>query len=103
MNNLTVIQLVLPDSIVPKTTVSKNFFKSPNLKTMLFSFAKGEELSNHSSKKDAILHVLNGSGTFVAEHETVTLSEGTWIHIPAELTHCVQAEAELHFLLYLVG
>jgi quercetin dioxygenase-like cupin family protein len=103
MNKLTIIQLTQPDSVVPKTTISKNFFKSPNLKTMLFSFAEGEELSNHSSKKDAILHVLNGNGTFATEQETVSLSEGTWIHIPAELTHRVEAGTELHFLLYLVG
>lgn len=103
MSTLTHFELSVPEHIEQKATVSKNFFKSDGFKAMLFSFAAGEELSDHSSKKQAVLHVLQGTGIFSTSDETVKLDTNTWIHIPAEKVHRVLAESELHFLLYLIG
>lgn len=103
MINLSHFDLTIPENIEEKATISKNFFKSDGFKAMLFSFASGEELSDHSSKKQAALHVLKGSGEFSTTDETVKLEKDTWIHIPAEKVHRVSATTELHFLLYIIG
>lgn len=103
MENLTHFVLETPDSIQTQSTLSKNFFKSENFRAMMFSFAVDEELTEHSSKKTAILHVLSGTGTFGTDKEVVDLKPNAWIHIPADLKHWVKAKEELHFLLYLIG
>ncbi len=103
MKTLTTFILSVTADIAEKSTISKNFFKTDGFRAMMFSFAAGEELTDHSSKKQGILHVLSGKGVFATESETVQLEENSWIHIPAELTHRVKAESDLHFLLYLVG
>lgn len=102
MSDITVHQLNLPVTTEAKSTLSKNFFKSDVFKTMLFTFDAGEELSDHSSKKNAVLHVLSGNGNFSILDETVALSPGTWINIPPNVTHRVEAHSVLHFLLYLI-
>lgn len=89
--------------VAENSTISKNFFKSDTFRAMSFSFAAGEELSDHSSKKQAVLHVLSGTGVFETETEKIDLHTHVWIHIPAELTHRVKAASDLHFLLYLIG
>lgn len=102
MSKITVHHLILPEKTEEKSTLSKNFFKSDVLKTMLFSFDSGEELSDHSSKKNAVLHVLSGNGRFSTSEDIVDLQAGTWINIPPDVTHRVEAHSVLHFLLYLI-
>ncbi len=103
MQNLTHFKLTIPETIEKETTISRNFFKADHFKAMIFSFAEGEELSDHSSKKQAVLHVLSGTGLFETETESIQLEVNTWISIPAGKVHCVKADKTLHFLLYIIG
>jgi quercetin dioxygenase-like cupin family protein len=103
MKTLTTFSVSPPNDVEEQSTISKNFFKSDGFRAMMFSFAAGEELTDHSSKKQAVLHVLSGSGVFETDTEKIDLQTHVWIHIPAECTHRVKAESDLHFLLYLVG
>ena len=102
MKTITVTQIDLQKAVEKDSTIAKNFFNMDFLKVMTFSFDAGQELSDHSSKREAILHVLEGTGTFATEAEQVNLKPGTWIHIPSTLTHRVNATTTLHFLLYLI-
>lgn len=103
MEKLTHFELVPPTLVEENATISKNFFKSENLRAMLFSFAKDEELTDHSSKKQAVLFVIKGTGEFGTAEETVELKPNVWVHIPAGLTHRVKAFTELHFTLSMFG
>lgn len=103
MNKLTHFELIPPTLVEENATISKNFFKSEKFRAMLFSFAKGEELTDHSTKRECALFVLKGTGEFATKDETVELKPNVWIHIPSGVNHQVKAFTELHFTLYLIG
>lgn len=94
----------LTDSItdIPSDSiVSKTVFKSDNQKAILFGFAAGQELSDHTSSLNAILHIIKGEGLIRVEGETISANMGTWIHLQPEVVHSVIASSELFMLLYL--
>ena len=44
--------------------VSKTLAQNPYVSLTLFAFSKGEEISTHDSKGDAMVYVLEGTGKF---------------------------------------
>lgn len=94
-------QLVLPE---PNTDsiLSQTIFNNDSVKVTLFSFVAGQELSQHTASKPALLHILQGSAVLGLAEDILEAKTGTWIHLPAHLPHSVPAKTELHFLLTLV-
>jgi len=79
--------------------VSKSIVENDHHKIILFCFAPGQELSEHTASVPAVIHVLRGKGTVKlggAVHET---GAGQLYYMPANLRHAVVAEDELVFLL----
>jgi len=74
------------DAVISKTLLQK---KTGNL--TLFSFAQGQGLSEHTSPFDAVAQVIEGTGTFIIDKETITVNEGEMIILPARIPHDVQA------------
>ena len=95
-NIINSINEIPSDSIVSKTV-----FKSEKQKAILFGFAAGQELSDHTSALNAILHIIKGEGVIRVEGETISANPGTWIHLQPEVVHSVIASSELFMLLYL--
>lgn len=91
-----VIQEIQPDSIVSRT-----LFNTKEVKTILFGFAVGQELSEHTASKPAILHFLRGRAQLTLGENVVQAEEGTIVQMPAHLPHSVSAETEVLMLLYL--
>jgi quercetin dioxygenase-like cupin family protein len=85
------------DSILSQTVYSDD-----TVKVTLFSFAMGQELSQHTASKPALLHVLRGSAVLGLGEDTLEAKAGTWVHMPAHLPHSVSAKTNLHFLLTLL-
>jgi quercetin dioxygenase-like cupin family protein len=91
----------LPD-IPPDSIVSRTFYSDQSLKAILFGFAAGQELSEHTAARPAILHFLQGEARLtLGDHET-TAGPGTWVHMPPHLSHSICAETTVVMLLYLV-
>lgn len=84
------------DSIVSRTLVNEG-----GLRCVLFGFAPGQELTEHTSPMAATLHVLAGAGTVTLGEETHPVQAGTWIYMPPHLPHAVRAQDRLVLLLTL--
>lgn len=83
--------------------VSRTFFTADGLKAILFGFAPGQELSEHTAAVPAVLHFLRGRARLTLGGKTGSASPGTWAYLPARLPHSVLAEEEIEMLLLMLG
>lgn len=60
---------------------------------ILFSFAPGQSLPDHKAAHPIIVQTLRGQLNFTYGEETVTLTPGTIVHLPAYEVHKVEAAA----------
>ena len=84
-------------SIVSKTIIDK---KSGTI--TLFAFDKGQNLSEHTTPFDALVHVLDGTAELIIGGKTVRVSTGQFCIMPAEIPHAVNAPEKFKMLLSLV-
>ena len=104
MNSLCTILANLGDEIVPPAdgTLSRTVHQDDHLKAVLFGFATGQELSEHTASTPAIMHFLSGEAEVTLGSESVRASGGTWIHMPPQLPHSVRAQTPVVMLLLLL-
>jgi hypothetical protein len=55
------------------------------LKAVIFGFAHGEELSEHTASMPAVLHFLQGEAKRMLGDEPVEAKPGTWVHLTLRL------------------
>ena len=85
---------------VPEATiVSRLLHHDLHVKVTLFGFAPGQELTEHTSSKPAIMQVIEGSGTFAFGGEVHEVGAGSWAHMAPSVPHTVTARTRLVFLL----
>jgi quercetin dioxygenase-like cupin family protein len=85
-----------------KGILSRTLYNDARLKAVLFGFAQGEELSEHTASMPAVLHFLRGEARLTLGDDTVQAKPGTWVHMPAGLKHSIQAQTPLAMLLLLL-
>lgn len=83
--------------------LSQTFVDTPALRLVLFGFAAGEELSEHTAARPAVVHVLAGEGTAVVGGTVHRVAAGSWFHMPARMPHSIRAEKPLTMALYLLA
>lgn len=93
----------LLSEIPEDSIVSRTFHSDDNLKAILFGFAPGQELSEHTSALPAILHFLSGEAHLTLGEEVSLAQAGTWVHMPASLPHSVKANTSVLMLLLLLN
>jgi quercetin dioxygenase-like cupin family protein len=81
---------------------SQTLYDGPDLRLVLFAFAPGEELSEHTAARPAVVHVLDGEGDAVVGGERRALGPGTWFRMPARMPHSIRARTPLRLALYLL-
>jgi quercetin dioxygenase-like cupin family protein len=96
------LSALAPD-IPADSIVSRTFFTADGLKAILFGFARGQELSEHTAAVPAVLHFLRGRARLTLGGKTGSASPGTWAYLPARLPHSVLAEEEVEMLLLMLG
>lgn len=96
------LSAALPE-IPPDSIVSRTFYTDEQLKAILFGFAPGQELSEHTAARPAVIHFLQGTARLTLGGQETTARPGTWVHMPAHLPHSVHAETPVVMLLYLVA
>ena len=79
--------------------VSRTLYNDPVVKVILFGFAPGQELSEHTSARRAMLHFLDGRAQVVLGDETFEAKAGTFVYMPPHLMHSVTAQEETRMLL----
>jgi quercetin dioxygenase-like cupin family protein len=81
---------------------SQTLYDGPDLRLVLFAFAPGEELSEHTAARPAVVHVLDGEGDADVGGERHPLAPGTWFRMPARMPHSIRARTPLRMALYLL-
>ena len=92
------ISEIPPDSIISRTVYQDN-----HLKVILFGFAPGQELSEHTASKKAIIHILSGKASLLLGSDNYEAGEGTWTQMDPLLPHSIKASTRLTMLLYLIN
>jgi quercetin dioxygenase-like cupin family protein len=92
------ISEIPPDSIVSRTLVN-----TPEVKVILFGFAAGQELSEHTAARPALLHFLRGQAKLTLGSDSYHAKQGTFVQMPARLPHSVLADTEVVMLLIMVA
>jgi quercetin dioxygenase-like cupin family protein len=87
---------------IPKDSIiSRTFHEDERLKVIIFGFAEGQELSEHTASQPAMLMFLEGEAELTLGDEVHEAHSGTWVHMPARLTHGVKAKTQMLMLLVL--
>ena len=87
----------------PDSIVSRTFYKDEQVNAILFSFDAGQELSEHTASKAAIIQIVEGEATVTLGDDVHELSAGAWIHMPPRLKHSIIAKTQLIMLLLMVS
>ena len=85
-----------------KGILSRTLFSDDRLKVVLFGFAQGEELSEHTASMPAVLHFLQGEARLTLGDDTLEAISGTWVHMLKGLRHSIQAKTPVVMLLLLL-
>ena len=93
----------LLSEISPDTIISRTIYADDQFKGVLFGFAEGQELSEHTAAKPAILQFLAGEAQLVLGEDVFEARPGTWVHMPAHLPHSVLAQTPVVMLLLLLS
>lgn len=79
--------------------VSRSIHQDDNLKVILFAFAAGQELSEHTSPQIATLHFIQGEADLTLGEEKLSAQAGTWAYMPPKLPHSIKAKTSVLMLL----
>lgn len=101
MTDYTVVENLseVLEGIQPDSIISRTFYKGEQLKAIAFGFDTGQALSEHTSSKTAIIHLIEGEATVTLGDERYELKAGAWVHMPANLKHSVHAKTPVVMLL----
>jgi quercetin dioxygenase-like cupin family protein len=83
-------------------TLSRTLYVDDRLKVVLFGFAAGQELSEHTAATPAIMHFLRGDAEVTLGGTSVSAQSGSWIHMPPQLQHSIRAKSPTVMLLLLL-
>lgn len=84
-------------------TLSRTLHHDDAVKVVVFGFAGGEELSEHTSSRPALIQVVRGELELTLAGQAVTAREGAWIHMTPGLRHAVRARTPAVMLLTLLS
>lgn len=96
MNNyqlITDLGAALP-TLPVDSIVSRTLSQTPTVRVILFGFAAGQELSEHSTPMVATLHFLTGRATLTLGEEQFEVGPGAWVQMPPKLLHSIRAHEE---------
>ncbi len=82
--------------------VSKTVLKKQTGNISLFSFDKGEALSEHTAPFDALIQVVDGKGEVIIGGKPFLLGKGECIIIPANIPHSVNAAEKFKMVLTMI-
>jgi quercetin dioxygenase-like cupin family protein len=83
-------------------TLSRTLHQDDRLKVVLFGFAAGQELSEHTASTPAIMHFLDGEAEVTLGPDKLSATQGTWVHMTANLPHSIRARTPVRLLLLLL-
>jgi quercetin dioxygenase-like cupin family protein len=98
----TILSLAEETRFAPNGIVSRTLFRAGRQRMILFGFAEGQELSEHTSTSHALVQILSGSCEWVLDGQPRTLQAGDFLYMPPDLRHAVRATEAFSMLLTLL-
>jgi quercetin dioxygenase-like cupin family protein len=96
-----VISLAEETRFAPNGIVSRTILRTENSRVVLFGFAEGQELTEHTSTQHATIQILSGNCEFVLAGKPHALKTGDLLYMPPNLPHAVKATTQFSMLLTL--
>ena len=81
--------------------LSKVLLKDKNSQYSLFCLAAGTEIDEHTSTRNAVVTVVEGTGNLTLEGKDIALAPGVFVFMAANAPHAVRAKENLAFILAL--
>jgi len=101
--SITVYPDLLAETTIPRRGIlSQTLSNADGVELLLFAFAAGEALAEHTSSRPAIIHVLAGEGDLAVAGDPHAARPGTWVRMPADCRHSITARTPLVMALYLL-
>jgi quercetin dioxygenase-like cupin family protein len=97
-----VVSLATETQYASNGIVSRTLLRAPNARVVLFGFAEGQELTEHTSTQTAMVQVLSGECDFSLSGQVNKLKAGDFLYMPAGAPHAVKATTQFSMLLTLV-
>lgn len=99
----TVFRDLVAEAPVPvRGILSQTLSNENGIELVLFAFAPGEQLSEHTSARPAIFHVLSGEADLTVGTDAYQAIPGTWVRMSADTKHSVIARTAFVMALYLL-
>lgn len=88
----------VPDEGILSVTIHDD----DHMRVVLFGFAPGEELSEHTASMPAVLEFLRGEAALTLGGDSVDVRPGSWILMEPGLHHSLRARTHVVMLLTLL-
>jgi len=82
--------------------LSRTVFQDDQIKAVVFGFGQGQELSEHTAARPAMLLFVKGQASVGLGDDIQEAQVGTWVHMPAGLEHSIVAKTPVVMLLVLL-
>ena len=103
MSGYSIVQDLLKQQPIPEDGIlTRQLFDDETIRVVLFTFSKGQRLSEHTASTTALLHFLSGEATMTLGTDTVEAGPGTWVRMDAGLAHSVVTKSPVVMLLVLL-
>ena len=102
LNYTFLSQVITEVSIPEKGILSRTIQDDERSKIVLFAFAPGEELSEHTSSMPAVLYFLQGEAELMLGADWLKAGPASLAHMTPKLPHAIRAKTALVMLLVLV-
>ncbi|MCX7626227.1 MAG: cupin domain-containing protein [Candidatus Sumerlaeaceae bacterium] len=87
-------EITVPDD----GTLSRTLYRDDVVKVVLFGFAPGQELSEHTAAVPAILHFLEGEANVGIAGRSHDAGPGSWFYMQANTPHTITAKTPVKML-----
>ncbi|MBN1312530.1 MAG: cupin domain-containing protein [Anaerolineae bacterium] len=92
----------LTSDVPPDSTLSRTLYDTDDARAVLFDFAKGQELTEHTSAMPAVLYFLSGEAIITIDGDEKDARAGTWVHMRPHVPHRIIAQTPVTMLLLLI-
>jgi quercetin dioxygenase-like cupin family protein len=96
-----ILSLAKETQFAPNGIVSRTLLRTANTRVVLFGFAEGQELSEHTSTQHALIEILSGECEFSLAGQPHSLKAGDLLYLPPNLAHAARATKQFSMLLTL--
>jgi len=90
------------ETIPTESIVSRTIFKDDQFKAIVFAFAPGQELSEHTASVPAIIQILEGECELKLGADAFHAKAGAWAKMEANLPHSLLATTPVRMLLIML-